>query len=258
MRRGTTLLAVLSVLAVSACGPAQAVVTAEIEMEEADGSGTIAQPLAGLPLLFLPFDRDQVFDSLDAAYGEPEPEIPADLLAAQDRVANLQSEWRSAETTWGQGRDRLQEINRELETLARGSPQYRLLFGEFSEQESVVAAAERRKDEAFANFTSLQDSILTQAAQVRVLRDNWADDAYADFGEIQLARIREAGRQPVGDTTDASGVANVSVPAGEWWVYARYELPYSELYWNIRVQVEGGEPVPIRLDRSNAEVRPRL
>src|SRR5690606_27086506 len=112
--------------------------------------------------------------SLDAAYGEPEPEIPADLLAAQDRVATLQSEWRSAETTWGQGRDRLQEINRELETLARGSPQYRLLFGEFSEQEAVVATAERRKDEAFARFTSLQDSILTQAAQIRVLRDNWA------------------------------------------------------------------------------------
>lgn len=258
MTRGTTLLAALGVLVVSACGPAQAVVTVELEMQNPGGEGTTVLPLADLPLLFLAFDRDQIFDSLQAAYGVPEPEIPVDLLAAQERVAALQSEWREAETTWGTGRDRLQEINRELQGLARGNPQYRLLFGEFSDQEGIVAQAERQKDQAFDRFTALQDSILTQAAQVRVLRDNWGDEAFADFGEVQLAKVRASGRQIVGDTTDASGMATVDVPAGQWWVHARYDLPYQELYWNVPVTVEGGEPVQIRLNRANAEVRPKL
>jgi len=258
MRRGTTLLAALGALAVAACGPAQAVVTAEIDVENPAGEGMITRPIADLPLLFLPFDRDQIFDSLQAAYGVPEPEIPAELLAAQERVAALQAEWRDAETTWGAGRDRLQEINRELQGLARGNPQYRLLFGEFSEQEGIVAAAERQKDQAFNRFTALQDSILSEAAQVRVLRDNWGDQAFADFSEVQLAKVRASGRQIVGDTTDASGTAIVDIPPGEWWVHARYDLPYQELYWNVRVQIDKGDPVQIRMDRSNAQVRPKL
>lgn len=258
MRRGTTLMAALGALAVAACGPAQAVVVAEIDLENAEGEGTVTRPIGDLPVMFLPFDRDAIFDSLTAAASSPEPAIPQDLLESQTRVAQLQTEWRQADTEWGIGRDRLQEINRELQGVNRGSPQYRLLFGEFQDQESLVSAAERRKDQAFARFTSLQDSIIGRAAEVRVIRDNWADEAFRDYGDIQLARVRASGRQIVADTTDANGRAQVGVPAGEWWVYARYDLPYEELYWNIRVQVEKGDPVEIRLNRSNAEARPKL
>lgn len=258
MRRGTTLLAALGVIAVAACGPAQAVVIAEIDLENPEGEGTVTRPIAGLPLQILPFDRDAIFDSLQAAYGVPEPEIPADLLEAQERVARLQEEWRRADSEWGIGRDRLQEINRELQGLPRGSAQYRVLFLEFQDQEARVARAERAKDQAFARFTALQDSIIGRAAEIRVLRDNWADDAFRDYGEVQLAKIREARRQPVFDTTDANGVARVAIPPGQWWVHARYDLPYQELYWNIRIQAERGDPVEIRLNRANAEVRPKL
>lgn len=258
MRRGTTLLAALGALAVAACGPAQAVVLAEIDLENPEGEGTVTRPIGDLPVTFLPFDRDAVFDSLTAAAASPEPEIPQDLLEAQARVAALQTEWREADTEWGVGRDRLQEINRELQGMSRGSPQYRLLFAEFQEQEGIVSRSERVKDDAFARFTALQDSIIGRAAEVRVMRDNWADEAYADYAEIQLARVRESGRQVLADTTDASGVAQVAVPPGEWWVYARYDLPYQELYWNLRVQVERGDPVEIRLNRANAQLRPKI
>jgi hypothetical protein len=258
MRRGTTLLAALSLLAFAACGPAQAVVLAELDQEDPDTGASVTRPIADLSLLFLPYDRDQIFDSLTAAYGTPEPAIPAELLEAQGRIAALQEEWRLSEVAWGSGRDRLQEINRELEGLPRGGGQYRLLFAEFQEQETRVTAAERTKNSAFARFTALQDSILQQAGEIRVVRDNWADEAYKDFSAIQLAKIREAKRQPVGDTTDASGLATVSLPAGTWWVYARYDLPYSELYWNVRVEVQKGDPVQIPLNRANAQIRPKL
>ncbi|HSM60590.1 MAG TPA: hypothetical protein VK849_07310 [Longimicrobiales bacterium] len=60
------------------------------------------------------------------------------------------------------------------------------------------------------------------------------------------------------DTTDASGVASFEVKPGRYWVHARYDLPYTELYWNVQVDIERGDPTQVRLDPSNAEERIKL
>jgi hypothetical protein len=87
--------------------------------------------------------------------------------------------------------------------------------------------------------------------------DEWAAEAYVDVDAVMDAKARGAGTV-VADTTDASGRAatNLMVKPGQYWVYARYEEVYSELYWNIPITVARGEPVTVTLNRSNAEVRP--
>ncbi len=60
------------------------------------------------------------------------------------------------------------------------------------------------------------------------------------------------------DTTDASGIANLELPPGEWWVHARQELPMQILYWNIRVTVVRGDPIHLLLNRANAQERPNM
>ena len=61
------------------------------------------------------------------------------------------------------------------------------------------------------------------------------------------------------DTTDASGIADgFEAKAGDYWVTARYELSYTELYWNILITVVRGEPEQVRLTRDNATSRPKL
>lgn len=259
LRRMSAPTALLGALALAACGPSQAVVTAEIDMANPEGEGTVVRPLADLEIQFLPYDRDAIFDSLAAAFGTPEPEIPQDLLEAQSRLAGLQEEWRDAETEWNNGRSRLQEINSELQGMSRGEARYRLLFREFEDQERVVRNAEGIKDGAFQRFTALQDSLVVQTQTIRAQRDGWGDEAFADFGDVALAKARASGRQPAADTTDANGVAGpVDLKAGAWWVHARYPLAFEELYWNVPVAVEGKEPVPVRLTRENAQVRPKL
>jgi len=256
MRRGTILMAAVATAVLTACGGAEVVVTAEIEAT-ADGQ-PVTRPLGDLQIQLVPFDRDAVFDSLSAAYGLPEPEIPAELLEAQGRVAAAQEEWRSAEAAWGDARDRLQTINQELGGLSRGEGRYRLLFGEFQDQEARMNQAERVKDQAFARFTALQDSIIGQQQEIRLLREDWEDQAFADYPAVLTAKTRDLRRQIVTDTTDASGVVRISAQPGQWWVHARYELPFVELYWNQPVTVERGEPVTVRLNRTNAQERPKL
>ncbi|RMH13840.1 MAG: hypothetical protein D6701_11905, partial [Gemmatimonadetes bacterium] len=93
-----------AVLLLSACGKAQPVVTAELEVEDAEGT-TVVRPIADLEVRLFPFDRDEVFDSLAAAAPTPEPEIPDSVLQAQAEVRAAQEAWQQLESRWNTLRD---------------------------------------------------------------------------------------------------------------------------------------------------------
>lgn len=258
MRRSRFAFVFLGAMISAACGQGQVVVTAEIEVPNPEGEGMVVRPIADTEVQLLPFDRDLVFDSLAAAFPTPEPEIPEDLLRAQEEISAAQEEWRAAEAEWAALRDRLQSITDEMEGLARGEARYVALFREFEDGEQDLARVERTKDQAFARFTELQEGYIQRADSMRLVLEQWAEEAFAGVNDVFVMKLRESGREMIVDTTDADGIATMSVPAGQWWVHARHELPFSILYWNIDINVEGKEPVPVLLNRSTAEVRPKL
>jgi len=53
-------------------------------------------------------------------------------------------------------------------------------------------------------------------------------------------------------------MARLRVKPGQYWLLARYDLPYTELYWNLPIDVQRGERLEIRLDRAKAEERIKL
>ena len=255
MRNAILFLAFAGTIASAACGPTE--VTINAQMEVAGAEGTEVRPLADMEIQLLPFDRDAIFDSLAREAGTPEPEIPPDLLEAQNQVAAAQAEWQSRESEWSLLREDLLNLSTEMERLNPAEAQYRVLFMEFDEKEQRLAQVERQRDAAFEEFTSIQGSMIEQADQVRMLREMWGDDAFADYGTVAQFMIDVSGLDPVVDTTDASGGAAMAAPAGQYWVYARWERSFDELYWNVPLTVEG-EPVTFTLDESNAQVRPIL
>jgi len=258
MKRSTILTAILGCLFFVACGPGQVVVTAEIQMPNPEGEGTVTQALSDKEIQLLPYDRDQVFDSLEQAYSEPEPPIPDSLREARDQVAEAQQEWRQLESRWNTLRDTLQQINAEMERLNRGETRYREMFRQFQDMEGELGTVERQMEQAFQRFDSLQQGIIEQSEQIAVAREEWAGNAFADAAAVIQARIEEAGMEPQIDTTDASGTVTFSAPPGQWWVHARHELPYTELYWNVPVEVTRDAPAEVTLGRDNAEERPNL
>lgn len=259
MRRSWLFLILIGPLFLAACGPGRVAVTAEIDVPDPEAEGqVVTRPLADVEVQLIPFDRDLVFDSLTQAFSTPEPEIPADLLAAQEEIAAAQAEWNAAETTWGNGRARLQEILDEMEPLNQAEARYVTLFREFQDVETQVARAERIKDQAFRRFTGLQEGYLQRRDSMRIIRDQWADEAYGPAFDVFALKLRETGRAIVVDTTDTQGYALIEVPPGQWWVHGFFEQAYSELYWNLPITVERGEPVQVRLNRSTAEIRPIL
>ena len=70
MTRSNFLLAVLGTALLSACGPTQVVVTAEIGPND-PSQGTESRALGDLEIRMFPYDRDLVFDSLTVAATDP-------------------------------------------------------------------------------------------------------------------------------------------------------------------------------------------
>ena len=239
-------LALFVSVALGACGPAQLTVTVEIDGEAGDD----------LEIRLLPYDRDPVFDSLIQAAADPEPEIPDDLWAARNEVATAQQQWRETETRWNTLRDTLAKLNDAMEGLNRAENRYRTIFREWSALNNELQQAERRMDSDFERFTSLQDAYIGRRDSMNVARANWEDQTFIDVDMVIGAKIEESGLEQAADTTDVEGMALFEVPPGRYWVYARFELPYDELYWNETGDVARGEPMELRLVRENAEVRP--
>lgn len=257
MRRRALLAVVAGSVLLAACGQPQVVVRAEIESPDPEGEGTMTVPLRDKVVTLLPYDRDLIFDSLAAAAAEPEPEIPDTLLEKRDEVAEAQRQWREAEAQWNAIRDRMKQITTQMEGLNRGERRYRELFQEFDQLENRVQRAERDVDRSFQRFDSLQQTILQQSEELRIRREQWADEAFAEVGEAMERKLRDTGRKEFMDTTNANGVVRFRVPKGQWWVHARHELAYDELYWNVPVEVQA-DSVLVILNRENAEARPNL
>jgi len=234
-------------------------VTAEIDVPDPDNVGAmVTRSLAELEIQVLPFDRDAVFDSLTGAAATPEPQIPAELLAAQEEIAAAQAEWTASEAAWGAGRARQQEILDEMEPLNPAEARYIVLFQEFQDAETQVNRAERVKDQAFNRFDELQLGYIARRDSMRFILDDWADQAYASTFEVFTIKAKETGQEMLADTTNGEGYVLIDVPPGEWWINAFFGEAYSELYWNLPVTVVRGDPIQIRLTRETAQVRPIL
>ncbi len=258
MRRTRVPFVMALLLAAAACGPAQVVVTMQVTMDNPGGEGTVTQPLPDIEVELLPFDRDAVFDSVTQAFPTPEPQIPQELLDAREEVAQAQQRWQQATSRWNTLRDTLQKITNTMQQYSRGEARYVALFREFQEFDSQLGNVERQMDQAFKEFDDLQKATIRQSDSIRILKENWADEAFADVTDIFIEKARASGLEGAVDTTDASGVSTMEVKPGHYWVTARYELPYTELYWNVPIDAQRGEPNQVTLSRENAEERVKL
>lgn len=257
MKHFLVLVAILAPVIAAGCGRPQVIAEAAITEE---GTGE-RLALSDLPIRLLPYDRDAIFDSLEAAYSEPEPPIPPEILAQQERVQQAQDAWRVAEARWSTVRDSLRNLSDALAGMVRqnqrGTPQYAQGVARFNSLEAEERQVNQTMQSAFAAFDQLQQQSLAAADSIRIQRDLWAEQAFADFNRVIAQKLRESGREEHADTTNAQGIARFRVPSGRWWLYSRYTLPYEELYWNIPIDV-AGDSTHINVSRENAQSRPVL
>jgi hypothetical protein len=257
MKCSPVLVAFLALVVATGCSEPR--VIAEASLQNQSTGERLA--LGDLPIRLLPYDRDAVFDSLEAAHGQPEPAIPPEILAQQQQVQEAQTAWRRAEEQLTTIRDSLRIVQASLTQMQsqgqRESPLWAETFARFGTLEVQEREVNQQVQETFALFNQLQQQTRASVDSIRVQRDLWAEEAFADFETVVQQKLNASGFEEQADTTDSQGIAVFSVPEGAWWVYGRYTLPFEELYWNIPVEV-ASDSVHVRLNRENADIRPVL
>ena len=255
MRRRTGIgLGLIAALALTACGPGSVSIVVELE----DEGGGEAALLEDVEIRLLPYDRDHIFDSLTQAAPSPEPPIPPALEAAREEIAQLQRDWTEREAEVAEMRESINSLNEQLEGLNPAMNEYKRLFDQVNPMLDALPAREAEAKALFDRFVELQEESIEQIEAIRIERANWGDQAFRDVSDVIDARIDASGLEEAADTTGVNGAATIEVSPGQYWIYARYELPYDELYWNVPVTVVRGEPAVVTLNRSNAVLRPIL
>lgn len=191
-------------------------------------------PASGVPVVAVPYDRDSVVAALEAAQAAPRPHTATlDSLFAQFRGPFL-DHFRAG-----------QALTAVRDSVARGLA-----------DSGALATATRRSEETRAAL----DAARAALAAGDSLRDDvrsWENSTYAPFDSVVKALAERARRKPVVDTTDATGKAELRLPASEndWWVTARsWDVtdPNTSWTWSVRVDADS-----VELNGRNGRRRPR-
>ncbi|HEU5170746.1 MAG TPA: hypothetical protein VFU46_09415 [Gemmatimonadales bacterium] len=227
MRRPTLLL----LLALAGCETSREMVVRVL----IPGPDSIETPVAGIGLVALPYDRDSVLRALEARAPEPRP-ATAELDSLFARFRTPFAAYAAAAWQAGRLRDTLAALKARLDSLPRNAPEYRQLYAEFARSSAALAEAEKREAAARAALDASRAQLGSRIDSLRARLRSWEDTIYREYDSVVRSLTQASRRQPVADTTDATGRARFTLRGGPWWIYGRSwdaTDPNAEWYWNV-------------------------
>jgi hypothetical protein len=134
------------------------------------------------------------------------------------------------------------------------------LIQQLRQIDGELASARQRGDTAVARVDAVRRALLARADTIRAAQQAWAARAYARFDTVVMKKTSQRGLVIREDTTDAAGRAEFKGDdKGRWWISAHYTLQYSQLDWNVAVDmVAGKDTIVVVLNRANAVETPAL
>ena len=217
----------------------------------ADGQ---VEPVPGVVLVALPYDRDSIIAALTARAASPRPDV-ASLDSLFARFQRPFAAYAVAAATATRLQDSLARMKTTLDSLPRESPAYRKLYGSFVSITTERAAADRRRDSLQQALKRARAAFDAPSDSTRMVLRAWEDSTYGDYEKITQELARNTDLQPQTDTTGADGTTTLVLKKGHWWIYARsWDAldPNAEWYWNIPVRRDS-----VTLSPENARRRPR-
>jgi hypothetical protein len=220
--------------AVAACEGSREIAV-RVSIPGTDSSDT---PVSGVGLVALPYDRDSVLASLEAAARSPRPATARlDSLFAQFR--DPFSRYSAATLRLGRLRDTVEVLTGRLDSLPRNSPEYSRLYASLEGLSDSVKAAQRAADSARSALDRARAAFVTESESLRTAVRHWEDSTYQGYDSIVRNLAARRRQDPLTDTTDARGWASFRVRSGPWWIYGRSwdaNDPNAEWYWNVAVE----------------------
>ncbi|MGH7703687.1 MAG: hypothetical protein ACREMO_11365, partial [Gemmatimonadales bacterium] len=168
----------LVIVALSACGQHDVEITVAIP-----GPDSVEAPVAHLPLIALPYDRDSVIAALEARAPSPRPNTAAlDSLFRSFRTPFAAY----AEVTYRVEnlRDSLARTKARLDSLPRAAPEYHELYLLFGPRSESLAALQQVQERAHGDLQAARDRLAPRIESLKVAVRRWEDSSYRPYDSI--------------------------------------------------------------------------
>ena len=196
---------------------------------------TAETPAAGVGVVALPYDRDSVLASLEERAGSPRPHTVA-LDSMFARFRGPFTTYTAISYAESELRDSLRKIQLRLEAPASASDDRSALTTLQRRWTDSLNRTTQRARKARVELDRARTEFLSRSESLRTAVRQWEDSTYRGWDSIVEGLARAQRRQPVTDTTDATGWAQFTLQPGRWWIYAQAwdtNDPNSKWYWNV-------------------------
>jgi hypothetical protein len=232
LRAGLFLLGVAVPAGLTGCDGGRREVAVRVSVPDPASTET---PAAGVGVVALPYDRDSVLASLEARAGSPRPDTAA-LDSLFSRFRGPFTAYTAISYAESQLRDSLRLLRSRLDSLDRQAPDYATLSAAHARLADSLRRVETRAQRARLALDRARIAFVGRSESLRSAVRHWEDSTYRGYDSIVARLARARRREPVTDTTDATGWAHFTLAPGTWWIHARAwdtSDPNSQWYWNI-------------------------
>jgi ABC-type transporter Mla subunit MlaD len=201
------------------------------------GPDSVETPVTGIGLVALPYDRDSVLGALARNARSPRPDT-AELQRLFREFRGPFTAYTATAFAAGQLRDSLERLKGRLDSLPRGSDEYRERYAAFGRMNDSLVALQARTEQRHSELDRARAAFVERSETLRTAIRHWEDSTYQGYDSLTDALAAERHRQAVTDTTGADGWAHFTLDGGPWWIYGRSwdaTDPNAEWYWNVPV-----------------------
>lgn len=215
-------------------------------------------PVPHVEVTALPFDANELLDSLEAAAHAPRPAFPsleAQMMAYRPGPA---ADLGQAGRAWMATRDSAQRLADSLLSVSHEAAGYPAAYRRFQALYRRLTGRAARREAALKEVT---DEIRSLAARAGAAADSirlWEREAYAAFDSLVALRMAAEGRPAVSSSTDELGTVELELAPGPWWIRAEIrhpDNPFLEYEWNTPVWVRGWWPLRVPVSEKNVTLQ---
>lgn len=218
------------------------------------GLDSAGGPATDFAFVALPYNRDSLVAAFESRAATPRPATGAlDTLFARYRAPFAAYTALVAESA--RYTDTLAALKQRLEGMSRTAPEYAASYTRWTGLRDTLRMLDTEAAQARTTLEAARPAFVAESESLRTVIRNWQDSTYIGYDRVVDSIVRYRHRQPVADTTDATGVAVIRLVGGPWWIYARSwdpADPNAEWYWNVPVSGD-----TVRLNASTGLNRPR-
>jgi hypothetical protein len=232
LRTGLMLLSAASLAGLTSCDGGRREVAVRVSIPDPASTET---PATGVGVVALPYNRDSVLASLESRARSPRPDT-ATLDSLFARFRGPFTAYTALSYTEGTLRDSLRLLRGRLDSLPRQTPEYARVSAGHARVSDSLLRIEPGVRRARLTLDRARRDFVSRSERLRSAIRHWEDSTYRGYDSIVERLARGRRREPVTDTTDATGWARFTLAPGAWWIHARaWDTgdPNSQWYWNV-------------------------